>query len=72
VRSDFKVVVCKVEGVGGMKTSARVRWRFGLLAKREVARAWPMKPPAPVMRMCWVGMGWELILVCCREEIRDG
>lgn len=69
MRSDFRAVVREVEGAGGTKTSARVRWMVGLLARRDVARAWPIKPPAPVTRMCWAGVGREPILLLCLEEI---
>jgi hypothetical protein len=72
VRSDFRAVVREVERLGGTKTSARVRWRVGVLARREAARAWPMKPPAPVMRICWVEVGWEPILVFCPQEMMGG
>lgn len=40
-------------GIGGSITSVRVRVWEGSL-RRSLARSWPMKPAAPVMRICMV------------------
>lgn len=45
-------------GIGGLITSVRVRVYEGSL-RSSLAMSWPMKPAAPVMRMC---------MVCCDEE----
>lgn len=38
-------------GIGGSKTSVRVRVASGKEEESAAASSWPIKPPAPVMRM---------------------
>jgi len=60
LRSDLIVVIrCEKEeealGIGGSIISVSVRWTSVDDCRRAVVRAWPMKPEAPVIRICILG-----------------
>lgn len=46
-------------GEGGSIMSVRVREAIEASLRRAVARAWPRKPPAPVMRMFAMLTGFD-------------
>jgi len=50
VRS-LDVLVMRELDESGRFMSVIVRWMFGDTERRTVVREWPMKPPAPVIRM---------------------
>ena len=58
VRSALREVMRELyaSGTGGVERSVIVRWMFGLESKRGARISWPMKPPAPVIRICCVDM----------------
>lgn len=58
VRSALSEVMRELyaSGTGGVERSVMVRWMFGEESKRGARISWPMKPPAPVMRICCADM----------------